>query len=163
MKWRAAEVTRSSHLEILKNHCSVHFLCGLDHVLTSLVTRVWAQAGEPSARCQPGLPGETWGNWCPENRTSCAKAPALWPLTCRSRWDRNRLAPVTPWGRNLSGRGGDGGGADAEPDRLPRRPGRQARDRGWEGMKAGSEAFSWPLPQTGALINLPLSSPSKDG
>lgn len=113
-------------------------------------------------RCQPGLPGETWGNWCPENRTSCAKAPARWPPTCRSRWDRNRLAPGTPWGRNLSGRGGDGG-ADAGQGQLPRRACRRAGDRGWEGTKAASEAFSWPLPQTGALVNLPLSSPSKDG
>lgn len=131
-------------------------------MLTSLWTRVWAQAGEPSVRCQLWLPGETWGNWCPENRTSCAKAPARWPLTCRSRWDRSRLSPATPWGRNLSGHGG-GGGAGAGWDRLPRRPGRLARDRGWEGTKGGSEAFSWPLPQTGALINLLLSSPSKDG
>lgn len=130
--------------------------------LTSLLTRVWAQAGEPSVRCQAVLPGETWGNWCPENRTSCAKAPALWPPTCRSQWGRNRLAPATPWGRNLNGRDGDGG-ADAGRDRLPRHPVRLARDRGWEGTKAGSEAFSWPLPQTEALINLPLSSPSKEG
>lgn len=70
---------------------------------------------------------------------------------------------MRPWGRNLSGRGGDGGGADAGQDRLPRRPGRLARARAWEGTKAGSGAFSWPPPQTGALINLQLSSPSKGG
>lgn len=135
------------------------FLCGSVHVPTSLWTGVWVQAGEPSEHCRCVLLGATWENWCPGSRTSCAEAPVLWPLPYRSRSDRSRLAPVMPWDRNLSGDGGGDGGQGLWPRRL----GRLMRGRGWAGKREVSEVFSWLPPRTGALINLLLSSPSKDG
>lgn len=129
---------------------------------TSPWTGVWVQAGGPSERCRPALQGLTGGSWYPENRTSCAEAPAPWPPPYRSRSDMSRLALATPSDMNLSGRGGDGG-EDAGWHLWPLRLGQPRRNCGLAERKGASEVSSWPLPPTRALTNLLLFSPSADG